>query len=153
MAAAPNVTFVRVRAIIERVGALLARLVRAVEVLGALTFAAGLAILAGAIAAQTLRRRAEIAVLKALGATGRDVRTLLGVEFAVLGGVAAAAGGAGAFLAAHLFVDRVLELDPDLFWPALLLVVLAAAAATALVGLAASQKALRARPLETLRGR
>jgi hypothetical protein len=66
--------------------------------------------------------------------------------------VAGTIGAAGALALARAFLAHVLELETDLPLAALPLSALASAALAAASGLAASLKALRARPLETLRG-
>lgn len=148
---APNVTIVRVRAIIERVGELVKKLTVGVEIVGLFTFAAGLAILSGAIAAQTLRRRKEIAILKALGSSRFEVIAMLGAEFALLGLLAAFVGGVGGFAAAAAFIDRVFDIEPELPYGLGFVVLLVGSGTTAFVGLVSCQKALRAKPMEVLR--
>lgn len=148
----PNVTVLRVRPILEKLAGLLARVALGVRALGSFTVATGLVILAGAVGATALRRAREAALLKTLGVTRGGVTRLFAVEYALIGLVAGTIGAAGALALAHAFLVHVLDLETDLPLAALPLSALASAVLASASGLAASIKALRARPLETLRG-
>ncbi len=147
----PNVTVVRIREIIDRVIALLGQLAVGVRVLGLFTVAAGAIILVGAIAAGYARRGREVAVLRTIGMTRRDVVLSMAGEYALVGLVAAAVGVAGGWAVAGSVVVRGFELD----FPAPLLLatgaVIVAIGLTALTGLAASLRPLAARPSDVLR--
>lgn len=148
----PNVTLLRVRAIIARVGALLLRLAFGVRLLGAFTIVTGLVVLAGAISATSLRRGREVALLKTLGVTRGGVTRLLATEYALCGLVAGAIGATGALALAWAFLTRIVELPTDLPLAAIPLAALATALLAAVSGLVASARALRVRPLASLRG-
>jgi len=148
----PNITVIRVRPILEQVVALMDKLAVGVRALGAFTVLAGLAILAGAISATTLRRRREAALLKTLGATRRGVGALFVTEYGLLGAVAGLLGSVGALMLAWGFLSGVAEME--FAWP-LRTVPMAAVAAgvmSAACGVLASLRALRAPPRESLRG-
>lgn len=148
----PNVTMIRIRPILEQVVSLLDKIADGVRVLGAFTVFAGLAILAGAISAATLRRRRETALLKTLGATRRGVGALFIAEYGLLGAVAGLLGSIGALVLAWGFLEGVAELDFG--WPLWTVpaAALGAAALTATCGVLASLGALQAPPREALRG-
>ncbi|HMI90288.1 MAG TPA: FtsX-like permease family protein, partial [Polyangiales bacterium] len=93
----PNVTVMRVRALIERAAELLAQVATAVRLLGAFAALTGLVILAGAVASTQLRRAREAALLKALGVTRARVAGLFAVEYALTGSVAAFMAAFGAY--------------------------------------------------------
>jgi len=148
----PNVTVIRVRAILEQVVALLDKLAVGVRALGAFTVLAGLAILAGAISATTLRRRREAALLKTLGATRRGVGALFVTEYGLLGIVAGLLGSVGALMLSWGFLSGIAELE--FRWPLFTVpaAALAAGVLSAGCGILASLHALRAPPRESLRG-
>jgi putative ABC transport system permease protein len=148
----PNVTLLRVRPILEKLAALLARIALGVRALGAFAVVTGLVILAGAVAAAAQRRAREAALLKALGITRAGVARLFAVEYALVGLIAGTLGALGALALAHAFLSQVLELSSDPPLAALPLAALTSALLATLSGLAASARALRTRPLETLRG-
>jgi putative ABC transport system permease protein len=147
----PNVTMLRVRPILEKLAAVLARIALGVRALGAFTILTGLVILAGAVGATALRRAREAALLKTLGLTRAGVTRLFAVEYALVGLAAGAIGAAGALVLAQAFLAHVLELSGAVPWIALPLAALATAALATVSGLAASVRALHTRPMETLR--
>jgi putative ABC transport system permease protein len=148
----PNVTMLRVREILERVAEVLERLAFGIRALGSFTIVTGLVILAGAIGTTALRRSREAALLKTLGVTRSGVTSLFAIEYALTGFVAGLLGAVGALVLSWSFLDYLLELDVDLPFSALPIATLATAVLAMLSGLSASLRALRTRPLETLRG-
>jgi len=62
---------------LDKVASMLGRLALGVRLLGSLTVLAGLAILAGAVSAGSIRRGAEVALLKTLGVTRAGIGALL----------------------------------------------------------------------------
>ena len=107
----PEVTAVRTREAMARVGELMSGIATAARAVGGLTLFVGALVLAGAVAAGHRRRTFESVVLKVLGTKRRDVALIHGLEFALLGAItgilAALAGTAGAWA----MVTRVLEQD------------------------------------------
>jgi len=146
-----NVTLLRLRPVLEKVAALLERIALGVRSLGWVAVAAGLAILAGAVAAGGLRRKREVALQKTLGMTRRDVLLFLGVEYALVGLVAGLCGAGASYGLAHAFLRELLELEPELPWGWLPLFVLASGMLSALCGLASSARVIQARPALSLR--
>jgi putative ABC transport system permease protein len=148
----PNISVLRIRPLLEKIAGTLGRIALAVRLLGGFTVLVGIAILAGAVAATSLKRGGEAALLKSMGLTRRGVASLFAVEYGLLGLVAGAFGGLGALLLSWAFLRFGLQL-PGL--PSLASVPLAAigtAVLAVVAGLAASAKPLRASPIETLRG-
>lgn len=152
VASYPNVTFISLRAIIEKVIELLTTLAVGVRLLGSFTIVTGLAVLAGAIASTSLRRSQEAALLKTLGVTRRGVATLFAVEYALCGLVAGAIGGAGAAALSWGFLVHVAEVSFTPSWTALGLAMAGSAGLSVLAGLSASRRALASPPALTLRG-
>ena len=148
----PNVTLLRIRPIIDKVAAVLDRVALGVRGLGSFTVLTGLVILAGAVGTTALRRAREAALLKTLGVTRAGVTRLFAVEYALSGLLAGAIGALGALALAWGFLDHLLEIDPRLPLLAIPLSALATALLATLSGLSASLRALRVRPMETLRG-
>lgn len=146
-----NVTMLPVRPILEKVLALMRRVALGVRVLGAFTIAAGLVILAGAVASTAVRRGGEVALLKTLGVTRGGVVRLLAVEYALCGAVAGLVGAVGALVLTWGFLEHVVEWPAELPLPVLPAAVVASAGLAVVFGLAASAQALAARPWRTLR--
>ncbi len=147
----PNVTPIPVREVMDKVRALLDRLAFGVRLLGGFTILTGIIILAGAISTGSLRRAKEAALLKALGVTRGGVVRLFATEFALTGAVAGFVGGLGAYACAYDFLQRGLQLQPELPWASVVFATVGSAVLACVFGIAASARALAARPIETLR--
>ncbi|HYO09842.1 MAG TPA: FtsX-like permease family protein [Tepidisphaeraceae bacterium] len=147
----PNVTVIHVRDVMDKVLAVLRSLGVAVQALGAFTVAAGIVVLGGTVAATQARRAREVALLKTIGMTRRDVAAVFAVEYALTGAVAATVGLAAGGLLAWAVLTQLMELS----WsPSAREIALAAAVTITLAvaaGLLASARALSARPSEVLR--
>jgi putative ABC transport system permease protein len=147
----PNVTVIHVRDVMDKVMAVLRNIGMGIRALGAFTVAAGVVVLGGTVAATQARRAREVALLKAVGMTRRDVVTVFSVEYALTGTVAAAVGVAAGSLLAWAVLTRLMDLD----WAPRAVEVLGAVGITALLsvaaGLVASARALTAKPVEVLR--
>ncbi len=150
-AAYPNVTFLRIREILGKILGVLQRIGLGVRFLGGFTVLSGIAILAGAISAGSVRRGREVALLKTLGMTRRQVATAFAVEYALLGGVAGLLGaGTGAALSWGV-ITRGFELPWEPDFARLALAVVLSIGLSVIAGLAASVRALERRPIEVLR--
>lgn len=157
VAAYPNVTLIRIREVLDRVADILGKLGSGVRILGLLTVLTGLAILAGAVGATQMRRRAEVALLKTLGMTRRQVVGAFAIEYALLGAVSSVIGAVGAAVLAYLVLTQAMEVPADRLgwvtqpWWLPITAILTIGLAT-LAGLLASLEALAERPIAILRG-
>ncbi|HTH73494.1 MAG TPA: FtsX-like permease family protein [Trinickia sp.] len=116
IAAHPNVTAIDTTPILAQVQHVLDQVIGAVQFLFAFTLAAGFLVLYAALAGTRDERVRESALLRALGASHRQVRSVHAAEFAVVGALAGlmAAMGAqalGIVLATRVF-DFHLDVDP-----------------------------------------
>ncbi len=149
--ALPNVTGIRVEDVLATVAALLDQVAAALAATGSLTLLAGALVLVGAVAAGQRRRTQEAVILKALGATRRQIRTAWMVEFGALG---IAAGGIAALVGtiASFGVARYVMHIDWVFLPGALAGTLIASLAMMLVfGYAGTAAALRAKAAPMLR--
>ena len=128
----------------------LGRIALAVRLLGGFTILTGIAILAGAVAASSMRRGGEAALLKALGLTRRGVALLFSVEFGLLG-LVAGLPGVGALLLSWVFLSVGLDMEGAPSLAAVPAAGLATAALAVIAGLAASARALGSSPMAALR--
>ncbi len=147
----PNVLLLRIREVLEKVAAIFARLAAAVSWLGGFTVAAGGVILAGAVSAAAARRGREIALLKTLGMTRRQVVARFAVEYAVVGAIAGLVGAAGANVLAWAVLTRGFEMSWSLRPVATAATVLLAIVLTCATAIAAGWGALQRRPLAALK--
>ncbi len=147
----PNVTLIRVREVLEKVMAVLERIGLGIRFLGGFTVLAGIAILAGAVAAGAARRGREVALLKTLGMTRRGVAAAYAVEYALVGLVAGVIGAGGGALLAWRVMTEGFEMSWRFQPAAVGAAVAGTALLTVLAGLGASWRALERRPIEVLR--
>ncbi|MFC8872091.1 ABC transporter permease [Streptomyces sp. NPDC057148] len=120
-------------------------------------------VVASTFAFAVVQRRREVALLRAVGATPKQVRKMVRNEALLIGGLAAAAGTALGLFGAQLLADMLISMgvSPDWFTvtPSLHWTVLAPLAAAFLVGLlvsvggaaAAARRAGSVQPVEALR--
>jgi putative ABC transport system permease protein len=147
----PNVTLLRIREILEKILNVLRRISLGIRFLGGFTVVAGIAILAGAISAGSVRRGREVALLKTLGMTRRGVAAAFAVEYALVGLVAGVIGAIGGTVLAWGVVTRGFEIPWRFSSLSLTVALVSSVALAVLAGLAASLRALERRPIEVLR--
>jgi putative ABC transport system permease protein len=122
-----------------------------VQVLSAFTVAAGLFIMIGIFLNGREQRAHDAVLLRTLGASTRQLRTILCVEFGALGFLAALAGGILA-LGAHILVARfAFSADPVFPLAPIFTVLLGAAVLSLLMGALLSRGVCSAPPLSILR--
>jgi putative ABC transport system permease protein len=147
----PNITDIDVDALMQRVRAIIDRVILSVEFVSLFTLLAGFIVLYAAIQTSLDERLQETAVLRTLGALKRRIRISLATEFVTMGllaGILAslAASVAGALLAFQLF-DLTYTGNPWL-WPA---GTLAGALGMGLAGVWGTRSVVREPPLNSLR--
>jgi putative ABC transport system permease protein len=151
VAAAPNVSVIDGREIIEAIKAVIDNVTLAVTVVGTLVVVSGLMILIGAVAMTKFRRVYEAAIFKTLGATRGLIAAVLVLEYGLLG-VLAGGIGAGGALALTWAVSRY-ALDIP-FTPLIGVSTLGVVVTTllvAIIGVVSSWEVLQRKPLATLR--
>ncbi len=90
-AAMPNVTVVRVKEALSRVGALISKARNAARVIAAVTIVAGILVLAGIVISENRRRAYESVLLKTIGASRRYILAIFSLEYLLQGSVCALA--------------------------------------------------------------
>jgi predicted lysophospholipase L1 biosynthesis ABC-type transport system permease subunit len=142
------ISVVDIDAIVNQV---LDKLVVMLTTIASLAMAAGLIIIADAVALAMLERRREIGILKALGYTSRSVLATVLIENALLGLLSALVAMslvAGAITLLGQFVFRItVNVNPQLLG----IMVIATSLVTMTVALLVAWKAASIRPLEVLR--
>ena len=97
----PNVTDIDVDALLEQVRRVLDKVNTALQFIFIFTLAAGIMVMWAALNTTRSERRKEIAVLRALGARKRDLRSGLVAEFIVLGALAGLVGASAAAVVSY----------------------------------------------------
>jgi putative ABC transport system permease protein len=147
----PNVTVIDAGALIGQLQRVLEQVIGAVQFLFLFTLAAGVLVLYAALAGTRDERVREAALLRALGATRRQVRGVQLAEFVVVGGLAGLMAALGAQGLGALLAQRVFEFHLTLN-PWLPLLGVGGGIACAAAGGWASLRAVLARPaLHSLR--
>lgn len=146
-----NVSVIDLTSILKTVQTLLVRVSQAVQVLSLFTVAAGLCILVGIFLNGREQRRYEAVLLRTLGATTRQLRTIFSVEFGVLGLLAALAGGGLAVLAYYPLARFAFSLDPVFPLVPLFALLAGACLLSVIMGAWLSRGITRASPLATMR--
>ncbi len=144
-----NVSSIRVKEVLVMVTEMLGHIATALRVAGAVALAAGILVLAGAVAAGHRRRIYDAVVLKVLGARRGDIARAFMVEYGLLGGVTALIAGAIGSLAGFLILTELMHM-PFVFLPQpVILTALGAALITMIFGFAGTWRALgqKAAPL------
>jgi putative ABC transport system permease protein len=147
----PTITAVRVRDVIATVSDLLGKMLAAIRGANGLTLLTGVLVLAGALAAGLEGRIYDAAVLKTYGATRRQLIAAFAAEYAILGLAAATFGIITGSLASWFLAYWILEMPWSFSLPVAILTALIAVAVTVAAGLAATWRALAARPAPLLR--
>jgi len=147
----PSVTAVRVRDALEAFGGIVTNLVMGIRGASALTLVMAVLVLGGALAAGHRHRVYDAVVLRAVGATRRQLLLAYGLEYLLISFAAALFGVAAGTLAAALVVIEVMNL-PFIWLPGLAATAaLAAIAATVVLGLAGTFTVLGQKPAPVLR--
>ncbi|WP_245545240.1 ABC transporter permease [Parvibaculum lavamentivorans] len=147
----PSITSVRVREALEAVNSLLENFAMAVRATGGVTLAAGILVLAGAMAAGFRSRVRDAVILKVLGATRGRILGIYVREYAALGFATALIAGLAGTSAAYVVVTMVMEM-PWRFLPGTVaLTVLGATLVTVALGLLGTWRALSVPSASVLR--
>lgn len=147
----PNLTVFDVDAILGQVQRVLDQVIQAVQLLFLFTVAAGILVLGAALFSTRDERMHEVAILRALGASGRQLRQALHIELVLLGAMAGLMAAVGALLIAAILANQVFDFALGFAWWPILAGVLAGVAAALTGGSLALRGVLNAAPLVTLR--
>jgi putative ABC transport system permease protein len=109
----PNVTAIDTAPILAQMQRVLEQVIGAVQFLFAFTLAAGVLVLYAALAGTRDERIRESALLRALGASHKQVRAVQRAEFIVVGALAGLLAALGAQLLGYLLATRVFEFYLD----------------------------------------
>jgi len=151
VAAFPNVTAIPLRGVLERVSEVLAQISFAVRFMALFSIAAGLVVMAGALAATRYQRLYESVILKTLGATRWAIARAFAVEYACLGAAAGLGGTVLAAVLAWVVLRFVLDTPWTLELETLILGVAVTTVGSLVIGLLATIRLLGRTPLSVLR--
>jgi len=147
----PNLVMIDVAQIMAQVQKMMDQVSNAVQFVFLFTLAAGLVVLYAAIASTRDEREYEAAVMRTLGASGRQIAATQLAEFALMGGLAGLLAAAGASALGYALALKVLSvpyLGNPWIWP---IGVVCGAAGIALAGMLGTRRVLAVPPLQSLR--
>jgi putative ABC transport system permease protein len=147
----PNVSAIDLTLILDTVRGILEKIARVISILAGFSVLAGLPILAGALLNGRDQRLRESVLLRTLGASSRQVRAILVIEYVTLGALSAFAGVILSIVANWALAIFVFKANP---WPDPLVLCGAFAIPTILAlvsGLTLGRGVCRHPPLEILR--
>ncbi len=148
----PNLTDIDIGAILDQVRRLLQRLNHAMQFVFLFTVGSGLLVLYASIYSSQRERRAELGLLRALGAARRYLWASLASEFIVLGALAGSIGALAASLTGLLIARGLLNLDYQFSLTVWLMGISVGALLVTAVGLAGTHRLIATPPWHTLRG-
>jgi len=147
----PNISIVDVSKIISRILDIGSQLVWAINFMAVLSILAGLAVVYSISRYEAHNRSWEINLLKVVGASFKDIRTIVQIEFGVLGFLATLSGIllsiAVSFVISQLFFDSIWTFSWIISLACLVLVSLI----SIMTALAATSRILKQKPLALLR--
>jgi putative ABC transport system permease protein len=147
----PAVSAIRVKEALDRINDILGQIVTAILAASSVTLATAVLVLGGALAAGHHRRLYDAVILKTLGATRRQLLTAFGLEYLMLGVVAAVFGLLAGSGAAWFVLTRIMQ-SKFTFLPGTAFATVALAALFTLVfGLAGTWRALGQKAAPVLR--
>lgn len=147
----PNLTVVDIGSVIQQVQEVVDQVVTAVEFLFLFTLASGILVLYAALVGSQDERMREAGLLRALGATRRQLSQAQWIEFALLGGLAGTLAATGAAAIGWALATRVFDFE-WIFSPVVWIAGLTVGAACAFIGgWVGLRNVLNQPPLRTLR--
>jgi putative ABC transport system permease protein len=147
----PNLTIVDIGGIVKQIQEVVDQVVAAVEFLFLFTLASGVLVLYAALAGTRDERMREASLLRALGATRKQLSQAQWIEFALLGGLAGLLAASGAYAVGWILASQIFQFD-WIFNPVLWIAGLALGALCAFIGgWAGLRQVLTRPPLHTLR--
>lgn len=112
----PNLTVIDVGAILDQLRSMIDRLALGTEAMFSLALAAGVLVLWAALAATRDERLFDVALMRALGASHRQLAAMLYGELAWLGGLAGLLAGAGALGLERIVAQHLLNMPLAWNW-------------------------------------
>jgi putative ABC transport system permease protein len=147
----PNLTVFDTTAIVRQVRAILDHVVRAVQFLFVFTLAAGVVVLYAALASSRDERVREAGLMRALGASRRQLHRAQLIELGATGALAGLLAALGAIAIGAVLAEQVFRFDFEPRWLAVPAAVAAGAALSIVAGWFSLRKVVDSPPLATLR--
>ena len=129
----PSVSAINIDAIMTQIKELIVKAAFAVQAIFAFTLIAGIVVLFAALQSQKAERRKELAILKTIGASRKQLRQSILTEFVLVGAISGFLAGLFAVLASNIAAYALFDLEPSIN---LTLILVGTIAGALLVGVA-----------------
>jgi putative ABC transport system permease protein len=147
----PNLTVYDTGLIVRQVQSILDHVIRAVQFLFVFTLAAGVVVLYAALASSRDERVREAALMRALGASRRQLQRAQLFELAATGALAGLLAALGAIAIGAVLAHQVFDFEFSARWSSVPLAMLAGAALSMIAGWFSLKSVVDSPPLATLR--
>jgi putative ABC transport system permease protein len=147
----PAMTLLEVEQLLKQFQTILKEITLAIEFVLLFALAAGFAVLFASVRATLDERLREDALLRAMGASRSLLRKSLGLEFAVLGGLAGLLAAMASEAIAWVSFSRLFDLTPHWHWEIWLLAPLVGTLAVGISGYWHTRHVVRVSPMQVLR--
>jgi putative ABC transport system permease protein len=147
----PNISAIDLTVILNTLDAILARVMFVLRFMGLFTVAAGVIVLVGAVRTTYVQRIRESALLRTLGASRRQLRRILLIEYFFLGSFAAVTGVLLALIGSWALTRFLFEVTFTSDVWSLVLTPLLIISLTMIIGVVGNRKVTTHPPLEVLR--
>ena len=108
----PSVSAIDITAIMAQIKDLISKAAMAIQAIFGFTLVAGIIVLFAALQSQKAERRRELAILKTIGASRKQLKKTILLEFAVVGGIAGLLAGAFAMISSNVAAYALFDLEP-----------------------------------------
>lgn len=147
----PSVTIIDIAELLSQTRHIIASITQAIEYILGFTLLSGLAILYASLQVSLEERLHESALMRALGASRKQIRLILATEFISLGMLAGLLGAICASIIAWLIADRFLDITYTLNYIYWIYSLFAGALLIGIAGLWGARSVVRQSPLSVLR--
>ena len=147
----PNITVVRVKDVLQRLGGYMVQIRDTARGVSAITIIAGILVLAGVVISENRRRAYESVLLKTLGAQRKYIFSVYSLEYLIQGFITAIVASVLGTLASWVVLTALMRWDWIFIPSSVLYTVFLSLAISLLLGMLGIWRALLHRPLVYLR--
>ena len=147
----PNVSAVNLTMILESLESIFDKISFVIRFMASFTIVTGLIALMASVLTSRYQRLRESALLRTIGASGRQIRGIMGVEYLLVGAIAGFSGIALSLAAGWALSRWVFEVELYVPWGVTLATVFGVAGLTLLTGMLNSLGIARNSPMEAIR--
>ena len=130
----PSVSAIDITAIMMQIKDLISKAALAIQAIFGFTLVAGIIVLFAALQSQRAERRRELAILKTIGASRKQLKKTILLEFALVGGIAGFLAGTFAMLGSNIAAYSLFDLQPTFNFTLILLGVVSGALLVGIAG-------------------